>query len=165
MKAMKSSMRFKFILPLVMIVAAPLAKLSALPIPGPRFPHEIRTVPHWQVWLPEQVDKKPVLKKGAARPVYPPEMLMKKEAGSATIAFLVTKKGEVEGAKVVKQTGRAFGKAALAAVEQWHYKPAKKNGAVVDCQVVIPIDFTIQGNGSGASNSPAGSDDASDDSK
>jgi len=132
---------------------------------GPRYNNNQRPAQQADhIWMLEQVDKKPVLKKGATQPVYPPDLLKKKQAGSATIAFVVTKKGEVEGAKVVKQTDRAFGKAALAAIKQWHYKPAKKKGAAVACQIAVPINFTIQKNGAGASDSPTGTDDSSDDS-
>jgi len=158
----------KFILPaaMMLIATAPFAKISALPVSGPRFNYGERPAQQREhIWMLGQVDTKPVLKKGAAQPVYPPDMLKKKETGSATVAFVVTKKGEVRDAKVIKQTNREFGSAALAAAEQWRYKPAKKKGAAVDCQIAVPIDFTIQKNGAGASNSPTGSDDSGGDSE
>jgi len=78
-----------------------------------------------------------------ASPVYPFKLKLNKVSGEAVIAFLVTTKGRTEQVQVVRATHRGFADAAIAAVKQWQFKPAIKDGKTVNCQMTLPIAFNL----------------------
>jgi TonB family protein len=76
-------------------------------------------------------------------PTYPFVLRKAGIQGEATVDFIVTNHGSVAAAKVVRATDPRFGEAALACVVQWHFRPAMKDGAAVNCHMQVPIVFTI----------------------
>lgn len=65
---------------------------------------------------------------GSARAVYPYALLAAKREGKALIRYLVDERGRVAQATVGEASAPEFGEALLAAVEQFRFEPAVKNG-------------------------------------
>lgn len=78
-------------------------------------------------------------------PRYPVEMRRAGREGVARVAFIVNTDGFVEEARVVDATGPVFGKAAIEAVEQWHFTPGELNGRRVRVAVVRDFPFKLSG--------------------
>lgn len=64
-------------------------------------------------------------------PVYPLGLLRDGKEGRATVGFVVSEKGTVVFAEVMKTSDPEFGKAAAAAVLCWRFEPATRAGAPV----------------------------------
>lgn len=87
------------------------------------------------------VEEKPVLIHRVA-PVYPPVALKAGIEGTIHLKILVDKAGIVEQSAAVKGK-EIFHKAALRAVNQYRFKPARQNDRPVKVYLVIPIRFRI----------------------
>lgn len=74
-------------------------------------------------------------------PKHPPELLAKGVDGSATVKFKVNADGTVSDATVTKATDPAFGEAAIAAVNQWQFEPATRDGEAISIKVAQKFDF------------------------
>lgn len=75
-------------------------------------------------------------------PRYPAELRRDGITGMVSISVTIDEKGAVTSATVTKSTNPGFDNAALEAVRQWKFKPAKKGGQPVAVTVVLPIRFT-----------------------
>lgn len=73
----------------------------------------------------------------------PPAAKAKKIPGFVIATFVINKNGRVESADILKATP-GFGSAALAAVSQWRFRPAKKDGVPVKMRTVIPLIFPAE---------------------
>lgn len=97
-----------------------------------------------KAWDPKSLpDQRPVAVVRIA-PRYPHEMHQRNLAGSVTVEFLVTVKGEVKMAKVVSATSPEFGREALLAIEQWKFEPGRKDGRPVPVRMQMPITFDLE---------------------
>lgn len=76
-------------------------------------------------------------------PVYPYDLRKDGIEGVATIAFIITKKGKVKNAYIVRADHPDFGRAALSAVKKCRFTPGKIDGQAVNTQLQIPITFSI----------------------
>jgi protein TonB len=77
------------------------------------------------------------------RPNYPDELWKTGVEGQAVVQATINVTGDVEKAEVVSADNPAFGEAALAAVKQWKFKPASKDGEPVATDVKLPVVFSI----------------------
>ncbi len=75
-------------------------------------------------------------------PVHPSGLLEQRIGGDAEIEFLVSASGEVGEARVKSASRPEFGEAALAAVQQWEFKPGTRDGQPAAMRVTIPFTFT-----------------------
>jgi TonB family protein len=76
----------------------------------------------------------------AVQPIYPKQALIRGDAGDVTIDALVDKYGKVVSTKVL--TGPiTLREAAVAAVSQQRYTPARLNGVPTSAHVMITITF------------------------
>jgi TonB family protein len=57
--------------------------------------------------------------------------------------FIIDAKGNVQDASVVRSTDPDFSAAALEAVKQWKYSPARKSGQPVNIAVQMPVVFNL----------------------
>ena len=73
-------------------------------------------------------------------PVYPPEALAMKLEGEVVLAATITRTGQVRDLKVLKGIP-ILGRAAIAAVKQWHYQPYRLNDQPLESQTQITIRF------------------------
>jgi TonB family protein len=67
----------------------------------------------------------------------------KKMNGSVVVEMVVTAKGKVRDIKVVKSLDPGLDKQALAAVKQWEFKPATKDGQPVAVHLTAEVDFRV----------------------
>lgn len=77
-------------------------------------------------------------------PVYPPAALRMGVSGKVILQIVVKRDGTVSAAKVLAEPGGnyGFGKAAVAAVTQWRYRPAQREGRPVDAYLTVNIVFS-----------------------
>jgi TonB family protein len=74
-------------------------------------------------------------------PAYPHELEDSGQSGQATIELTITPEGGVTEARVQAADHPAFGRAALAVLEQWRFEPARRDGEPVSQRVVLPFNF------------------------
>jgi len=86
--------------------------------------------------LPEAITKVP--------PMYPDIARQSGVQGRVVVQALVGKDGRVKDTKVVKTDGPMLNQAAIAAVQQWIFKPAlDEHNAPVAVWVAVPVQFTL----------------------
>ena len=66
--------------------------------------------------------------------------------GKVILQVIVRKDGTVGNIQVLKEPAAdlGFSEAAVAAVSQWHYRPAQQNGRPVDVFMTVVVNFTIE---------------------
>jgi TonB family protein len=74
-------------------------------------------------------------------PVYPQEGLAQKLHGAVVLQALIARDGSVEDLKIVRGYF-ILGRAAIAAVKQWHFQPYTIGGHAASTQTVITINFS-----------------------
>jgi protein TonB len=77
----------------------------------------------------------------AIQPVYPPELAEKGEVGGVIFDMAFAADGSVKSMKTLRASNPAFEQAAMAAVKQWSFSPAKKEGAPVETRGYLAIGF------------------------
>jgi TonB family protein len=78
--------------------------------------------------------------------VYPKSEIIKSEEGKVTLSIVIEKDGAINDIKVLKGTSEAFEKEAIRVVESMpKWKPGTTNGKVVETNVIIPINFILDG--------------------
>lgn len=78
-----------------------------------------------------------------AKPIYPPALKEQAEQGTAKVRMVVDETGTVIEADVESATHPEFGEAAVVAVKQWKFRPARDETGPVSQTVVVPIQFTL----------------------
>lgn len=75
-------------------------------------------------------------------PEYPPAALRRGESGTVMVKVEVDAAGIPVDVSLEKRSGsRDLDRAAMAAVKQWRFQPAQRDGQAVASSLVIPIDF------------------------
>ncbi|HTB75419.1 MAG TPA: TonB-dependent receptor [Polyangiaceae bacterium] len=75
--------------------------------------------------------------------VYPPDALRDRLEGSVGLEITVDESGAVADVRVTQPAGHGFDEAAIAAVRQWTFEPAKKNGQPVRATVDLALPFQL----------------------
>ncbi|HEY1537442.1 MAG TPA: TonB family protein, partial [Polyangiaceae bacterium] len=75
--------------------------------------------------------------------VYPPEALAARLEGTVVLFVTVEADGTVSLATVAESAGVAFDQAALAAVKQWKFAPARRGGQPISSRVRVPFAFVL----------------------
>ena len=79
-------------------------------------------------------------------PTYPPASRRLREQGLVLLRVRVTADGSSEAVFVQRSSGHArLDDAAVAAVRQWRFVPARRGDAAVDSWVLVPIEFELRG--------------------
>ncbi|MGA9639848.1 MAG: TonB family protein [Terriglobales bacterium] len=78
----------------------------------------------------------------SANPTYPPEALPQKLHGAVVLQATIGRDGSVEDLKIVRGYF-LLGKAAIAAVKQWQFKPYIFNGRPVRTQTMLTLNFDL----------------------
>lgn len=76
-----------------------------------------------------------------ADPVWPHELLLKGESGSASVEFTVRANGVVDRVRVHEASDPAFGAALAAAVETWAFRPAMADGRSIEVVLLKRAEF------------------------
>src|ERR1035438_8677493 len=74
---------------------------------------------------------------------YPPDALRDRLEGSVGLELTVDANGAVVDARVTQPAGHGFDEAALAAVKQWTFEPAKNNGHPMRATVQLALPFQL----------------------
>jgi len=78
------------------------------------------------------------------QPKYPPMAYRNREEGSVLVRAEVDAAGVPGEVTLARRSGsRNLDNAALAAVRQWHFRPAIENGKTVASAVEVPVDFKL----------------------
>ena len=78
-------------------------------------------------------------------PKYPDEARKKYLEGKVLLKMTVSNEGIVSDAEVVESSGYdILDEAAINAVKEWRFTPAKENSEAISAEVVMPIIFKIQ---------------------
>lgn len=77
-------------------------------------------------------------------PAFPPDAVRKRQSGWVEVRITVGPQGNVTGAEVVRsQPARVFDRAAVAAVQQWRFEPALRDGQPIAAQRTQRIEFKL----------------------
>lgn len=76
-------------------------------------------------------------------PEYPLEMRRDGIEGVVHVLCRIDVTGKLQSAEVARSSGDSFIQPALAAVRQWRFKPALRDGVPVEMEVTIPIRFAF----------------------
>lgn len=89
-------------------------------------------------------EPKPISK---VNPVYPESARAKRVQGLVVVNATISDKGDVTGIAITKglegDEGEALAKAAMDAVKQWKFEPAKKDGKPVEVKFDVTINFKL----------------------
>lgn len=77
-------------------------------------------------------------------PAYPPAVIEDRIEGTVTLYAVIRSDGRVEDVRVLQSLDERLDENARAALKQWHFRPATKNGAPVDLEAVIKIPFKLR---------------------
>jgi TonB family protein len=78
-------------------------------------------------------------------PTYAHDLRLSGVEGEVVVGFTISKTGEVQNAAVVSSTDRALEDPTLAAVRQWRFSPAMKDGVAVSVKAVQAVSYSITG--------------------
>jgi TonB family protein len=104
----------------------------------------------WLVVSPEVLAKTPRNEEPVAvyrvSPAYPSAAQALNLDGRVRVKFTIAADGTVKDAKVAGGSCSVFDEAALAAVSQWRYKPARRNGVVSETAgLSVVVSFRLEG--------------------
>ena len=86
-----------------------------------------------------------LIESSGVKPVYPEEALRAGLEGLVVLEAIVDERGRVgHDIKVVRSLGRGFDEAAVAAVRQWRFRPATRDGKPIKVRRIFPILFRLQ---------------------
>jgi protein TonB len=80
----------------------------------------------------------------SAKPEYPRYAKENRIEGSVTVSFIIDTDGYVTAPEIIRSNPpNVFDKAALAAVKNWRFSPAKKSGVAVNAKININVNFAL----------------------
>ncbi|HXO42515.1 MAG TPA: energy transducer TonB, partial [Thermoanaerobaculia bacterium] len=121
---------------------------AAVAVPGPPRPAGAEA-PGGEADLPVDAGGgvvSPVLiESSGVQPVYPEDALRAGLEGLVVLEAIVDERGRVgHDIKVVRSLGHGCDEAAVAAVRQWRFRPATRNGKPIKVRRIFPILFRLQ---------------------
>lgn len=78
------------------------------------------------------------------RPVYTEDARRRTLEGDVVLEIVVTRSGSVDRVRVVRGLGAGLDQNAIAAVRQWRFDPARRQGAAVDVVVEVSVEFRLR---------------------
>ena len=86
-----------------------------------------------------------LIESSGVKPVYPEEALRAGLEGLVVLEAIVDERGRVgHDVKVVRSLGHGFDEAAIAAVRQWRFRPATRDGKPIKVRRIFPILFRLR---------------------
>ncbi len=77
------------------------------------------------------------------RPVYPPEAKAARVQGTVRMQAVIGKEGDVLGLTLLMAPSPELARSAMDAVNQWKYTPTLLNGAPVEIQTMVDVNYTL----------------------
>jgi TonB family protein len=111
----------------IVFPAAPPAVSSAPPVAAPPAPDTTR---------PTLISK--------VEPNYTDAARAAKYSGSVLLEAVVRKDGTPDAIQVVRAAGFGLDEEAIAAIKQWRFKPATRNGEPVDFKITMEVNFNLK---------------------
>lgn len=87
---------------------------------------------------------KPALKQ-AQQPVYPEDLAAAGTVGGAILELIIGADGAVRKVTVLRSSQPEFANSAAAAVRQWQFAPAQKDGVAVESRWRIAVNYSVDG--------------------
>ena len=81
------------------------------------------------------------------KPSYPPEAMRRGVSGAIKLECIVETDGTVSAIRVTTPLDPDLDAAAVAALNQWRFKPAMKDGKAVRASIDVEMTFTMRGRG------------------
>ncbi len=78
------------------------------------------------------------------RPLYTDEARRRAVTGDVVLEIVVRRDGTVGDVRVIRALGSGLDQRAVAAVRQWRFTPARRQGAAVDVIVEVAVGFTLR---------------------
>ena len=78
-----------------------------------------------------------------ATPQYPELDRQRHTQGKVSLYALITKDGSPQNLRTISGVSPSLNQATIDAVKQWRYEPATCNGAAVDSETVITVDYSL----------------------
>jgi TonB family protein len=75
---------------------------------------------------------------------YTPDARRRGIEGDVVLEIVVRRDGGVGGVRVLRSLGAGLDEKAIAAVRQWRFTPARRQGAPVDVVVTVSVEFTLR---------------------
>src|SRR5882724_4326348 len=76
--------------------------------------------------------------------IYPPAALAARREGTVVLFVTVEVDGSVGPATVAESAGEGFDKAALVAVKQWKFSPARRGDEPISSRIRVPFAFVLR---------------------
>lgn len=83
--------------------------------------------------------------RSAVQPAYPENLAAAGEIGGAILELVIGADGAVKQATVLRSSHPGFANSAHAAVRQWQFTPAQKDGVAVESRWRIAVNFSLDG--------------------
>ncbi len=93
-------------------------------------------------FIPFGPQEMPQLKK-KVEPAYPEVLKRAGIEGEVMVKATISENGKVDKAEAVKASKPEFAEASLAAIKQWEFTPAQKDGKAVKAEVFVPFRFKL----------------------
>jgi len=77
-------------------------------------------------------------------PKYPPGLIKEHVDGEVVLYAIIRKDGSVDSIQIVRGIDPRLDRNAIAALAQWKFRPATRDGAPVDLEAVVHIPFTFR---------------------
>ena len=77
-------------------------------------------------------------------PEYTAEAKKKRIEGEVQLTIVIDKRGNVVDARVLKGLGYGLDESAIAAVKEWKYRPAEKDGAKIAVKLETTVNFYLR---------------------
>lgn len=77
------------------------------------------------------------------QPAFPYDMRRKGVTGTATVEFIIGRRGQVAAARAVEADAPEFAQAAVNAVRRWRFEPAEKDGVAVSTRMRTTLSFGL----------------------
>lgn len=78
------------------------------------------------------------------RPNYTPDARRQGIEGDVVLEIVITNRGTVDRVRVLRGLGAGLDENAIAAVRQWRFEPARRQGAPVDVVVEVSVEFRMR---------------------
>lgn len=98
----------------------------------------------WNPDLSGEVTPPKLITSSRVPPSYPEKERKRSGEVKVILQGVIQKDGSVRDLAVLRSPGRAFEEAAIAAVGQWKYQPATKNGEPVTVYFAIVVEFQLE---------------------